>query len=112
MSFRQRHAFHARHIAEHWHLTVALNGAFQQLEVRVAVDPIDDNASDVESRIKMLKTHHRGGDGGRHRFAIHQQNHRAAKLLSHCRAAAVVGVGAVAVIQAHHPFDNRDIGLL
>ena len=112
MSFGQRHAFHARHIAEHWHLTVALNGAFQQLEVRVAVDPIDDNASDVESRIKMLKTHHRGGDGGRHRFAIHQQNHRAAKLLSHCRAAAVVGVGAVAVIQAHHPFDNRDIGLL
>ena len=112
MPLGQRHAFHARHIAEHWHLTVALNGAFQQLEVGVAVDAINDHAGDIEGRIKMLKAHHRGGDGGRDRFAIHQQNHRAAKLFGHRRAAAVVGVGAVAVIEAHPPFNDCDIGLL
>ena len=112
MPLGQRHAFHARHITEHRRLAVALNGAFQQLEVGVAVDAINDHAGDIEGRIKMLKAHHRGGDGGRDRFAIHQQNHRAAKLFGHRRAAAVVGVGAVAVIEAHHPFNDCDIGLL
>ena len=74
-----------------------------------AVDAIDDNAGDIQAGVEVLKSHHRGGDGGGNRFAIYQQNDRTAELFSHRGGAAVVRVGTEAVIQPHHALNDRDI---
>lgn len=64
MLFGQCYVFYVWYIVEYWYLIVVFNGVFQQLEVCVVVDLIDDNVSDVESWIKMLKIYYCGGDGG------------------------------------------------
>ncbi len=112
MTFRQRYALRTRHVAEHRQVAVALNGVFQQLEVAIAVDAVDDNARDIQARVEVLEAHHRGGNGGRDRFAVHQQDDRAAQLFRHRRAAAIVGVGTVTIVEAHHAFNDGNIGLL
>ena len=78
----------------------------------IAVDAVDDNARDIQARVEVLEAHHRGGNGGRDRFAVHQQDDRAAQLFSHRRAAAIVGVGTVTIVEAHHAFNDGNIGLL
>ncbi len=40
--------------------------------MRFTVDPVDNDAGDVQGWIKMLKSHYRCGDRGGNGFAINQ----------------------------------------
>ncbi|SQB29243.1 Uncharacterised protein [Citrobacter koseri] len=37
-----------------------------------AINAINNHASDIEVRIKVLKSHYRCGNGGRNGFTVHQ----------------------------------------
>ena len=106
MAGGERHRAHHRDPAQHRHTGVALDSLLEELIMAIGVDPVDDNASESQCRVKLTKAEHGGSGRGRDRLAIDNQDHRAIERARHAGTAAIMRVETVAIKQPHHPFNH------
>ena len=77
----------------------------------VAGDAVDEHAGQVHLRIEIAITERHGADAARGPGGVDDQQHRCREKLRDLGRAAAVAVVADAVVKAHHPLDDGDIGV-
>ena len=79
--------------------------------VRVAANAVDDHRGDVQRGIEALEAEHGGRGAARLGGRVHDEDDRRPQPPGDLRRRAGVAAAVDAVEAAHHPLDDRDVGL-
>ncbi len=101
----------AQHAPQAWHPHGAFDGLAQKAQMARAAQLVEHHSGERQGRIKILKALDEGRGAARHAAGIHHQEHGQAQPLGHLGGGAVFGFAVITVIEAHHAFDDGDVGI-
>ena len=95
--------------AQHRQTGSGLDGLGHDLAVALAGDLVDDDAFQREGRVKALETQDGGSGASAHLAGVQHQHYRRSQQLGNVGRAANLALAGAAVIQPHHPLDDRRV---
>ena len=100
-----------RQIAQNFNIRVTLYGTLDEFIVVLRSNPIDNDPSNIQIRIKSRKAMDHSSCRGRCRLSINNQDNRNAQLLSNRSRRRTVFVRSQTIKEPHDSFDHCHISI-